>query len=346
MIEDAFNKDLDIRIIDPSKIGENKLLCTVNYLAGGDVPEEAKKQIVPYQKKIDLNKLYGYLKISTERLSISINAELFAYIPICTSPLQGITALFAAALDGKLCVDADCCGRAPGFYPMLLNITNITPTPLIVVTPLGEIIEIKKVAGVSRPMDICKFIHMISGGTFTTLAGYVGNIKEYKKAIVPNQITKCIEIGKAVRIAREEGKNTIDAFIKKAGAHKLFEGKVVCFERVTELGYSTGNWLIDGLNRFVGHKLKIWFRNGNMICWLDNIPYVMAPDLICIVDADLCKGLSNKGSNVPEYKGKRVVVLGLPAYKLWKTPTGLNLWNLKQFGYEIEYKSIDEIELE
>ena len=92
--------------------------------------------------------------------------------------------------------------------------------------------------------------------------------------------------------------------------------------------------------KFKGHTLRVWFKNENLISWLDDKPYVTCPDLICIVDNDNCMGLGNM-YELPSYREKKVTVFGFPAHELWKTDKGLKLWNPKNYGFNIEYKPLE-----
>lgn len=348
MIEDLFEKGLKVTLIDPMKIPDDKFICTVSYQAGGGVPEDVKKQLEPYLqvlKEVDLSqsKKAINLKKAVNELSNINNTEFYSYIALCTSPIQGITAIYTAAIEGKPCVDGDCCGRArPGYHISLTNPGGIPPTPIVMVTPLGETIILKTAVEIARIGDICKIIHIVSGGTVTPVAGCPASIKEYRGGMVPKQVTKCIEIGKAVRRAREEGKDPIEAFMKTANAHKIFEGEVKSFEREARLGYTWGNWIVKGLGEFKGHTLRVWFKNEHLVSWLDDQPYVTCPDLICIVDSNGCKGLGNM-YELPSYIEKKVTVFGLPAYKLWRTKEGIEHWNPKNYGFDIEYIPLEEI---
>jgi DUF917 family protein len=59
--------------------------------------------------------------------------------------------------------------------------------------------------------------------------------------------------------------------------------------------------------------------------------------LICIVDNKTGEGLSNF---VPSGKhaGKGVAVLGVKAVPAWKTKRGLEIFNPRHFGYDIDYR--------
>ena len=163
---------------------------------------------------------------------------------------------------------------------------------------------------------------------------------------LPETIKNCQqrskEIGKGIRRAREEKRDPIEAFVKTSGAFKLFEGTVKSYKREEILGYVYGEWVIDGTDDFAGHSFKVWHKNENMISWLDDQPYVTCPDSICIVDSKNCKGLTHFGK-VPDYAGKEAIVFGLAAHKLWRTKKGIETWNPKRYGFDLDYTPIEEV---
>ncbi len=74
-----------------------------------------------------------------------------------------------------------------------------------------------------------------------------------------NQASKMIKVGSAVREAREEGSDPVEAFVKAAPAYKLFEEEVENFTLQKTGGFAHGDLTIRGTGKFTGHK----FRNSS-----------------------------------------------------------------------------------
>ena len=347
MVRTIFDENLKVRLISPAEIPDDKLISEVQIQGGGGVPEEVQKRLIPYFKALE-GEDWGTLFRDSMRKAVRempefTGKESFGYVATCTSPVQGIVAMYAAALDGKVCVDGDCCGRArPGSNVSLTAVAGISHTPLAVVNLFGETVIIKRALDADRATDIRKFVHIVSGGKVTIVATHPVNVQDYRRAIVPNNISRCMKIGKAIRKAREEKKDPIEAFVKTSGAFKLFEGTVKSYKREEILGYVYGEWVIDGTDDFAGHSFKVWHKNENMISWLDDQPYVTCPDSICIVDSKNCKGFTHFGK-VPDYAGKEAIVFGLAAHKLWRTKKGIETWNPKRYGFDLDYTPIEEV---
>jgi DUF917 family protein len=106
-------------------------------------------------------------------------------------------------------------------------------------------------------------------------------------------------------------------------------------------GFNWGNWHIKGSGTFKDHALKVWYKNENLVSWLDEKPYVVSPDLICIVDSKTCEGLSNFSTAGNE--GKQVTVLGIKSVDAWRTLKGIEIFGPKHFGFDIEFTPMEKI---
>ncbi|RLI33837.1 DUF917 domain-containing protein, partial [Candidatus Bathyarchaeota archaeon] len=98
---------------------------------------------------------------------------------------------------------------------------------------------------------------------------------------------------------------------------------------------------IRGSGDYSGHVMEVWFKNENLVSWLDGEPYVTCPDLITLLDPATADALSNWGEDLR--KGREVAVIGIKAPDLWRTPRGLEILTPRYFGFDIEYRPIEEI---
>jgi len=339
LVENIVEKGLKIRLVDPKDIPDDNMICTASFQGGGGVPMEVRDLLAPYQTMIESTDPTEMLKKAVTELSNHIKEEFYSFMCICTSPFQCTFPMYLSALEEKPFIDGDCCGRArPGVYLSLTNVAKIPLTPMVIVTPLGETLILKERApDLPRTGDLIKFIHMASGGRSTAIASSPASIVDYRRGMIPYQVSRCIDIGNAIRNARKRGGDPVQAFMEKSSALKIFCGEIKSVEREERLGYSWGEWLIKGSGEFEGHNLRVWWKNENMISWLDDKPYVTCPDLICIVDNKDCKGLGLFPQNI----GKKVTVFGLPAHDLWRTGDGIELWSPRRYKFDIEYESLE-----
>ena len=72
---------------------------------------------------------------------------------------------------------------------------------------------------------------------------------------------------------------------------------------------------------------------------VEGIPLAMTPDLICLLDLETGQPITTETMGY----GYRVIVFGLPCDPKWRSKHGLELVGPKYFGYEADYKPIEEI---
>ena len=338
MVADAFGKGFEFKLADLNELPDDEFLCILGWVGGG-VPKEVMERLAPYFEKLkgsDEETMLG-LQRASEALSGEIGRKFCAYIATETGPENGIMPMYMSALEGKPCVDADCCGRSkPEIALSLTNVAGISTTPLSIVTPFGETLILKSAVDDQRAEDLCRYASAASGGRIY-VARCPAKVETYRKGMVPNQVTRCIKIGEAIGTARSKSQNPVEALIREANARKLFEGTVVSHEVEGRGGFNWGNWNIDGSGDSAGHSFRVWFKNEHLISWLDGAPCVVCPDLICIVDSETCEGLSNFVAS-GENDGREVTVLGFQAYEAWRTKRGIEVFGPRHFGCDIEYK--------
>lgn len=62
------------------------------------------------------------------------------------------------------------------------------------------------------------------------------------------------------------------------------------------------------------------------------------PDLICLVDTETFTPVTTEALKY----GKRVLVVGLKCYHMWRTPEGLELVGPRYFGIDTDYIPLEE----
>ncbi|MFB0543395.1 MAG: DUF917 domain-containing protein [Candidatus Bathyarchaeia archaeon] len=341
-IEDALEKGLKFQLADISELPKDKRLCTISGVGGG-VSKEDRERVAPYYQMVPRtgDRAQRLRKVDKE-LSEYIGEEIHSYIPSETGPGNGVMPIYMNAILGKPSVDGDGCGRAkPEIGISLMHAAGIPIAPIVMVTPFEETVIVKTAVDDYRGEDITRFVAVASGGGVTA-ARCPARVEEYERGIARGQVTRCMRIGAAIRKAREMGGDPVEAFREEAKAYKIFEGRVLSFEMEGRGGFNWGNWHVEGTGEFDGKRLRVWLKNENLVSWLDGEPYVLCPDLICIVDPETCEGLSNftRGEG---YTGKSVVVFGIRAIEQWRTPKGIEIFGPKHFGFDIEYQPIENI---
>jgi uncharacterized protein len=238
--------------------------------------------------------------------------------------------MIVAALAGLPIIDGDGMGRAfPELQMVTFTIYGVAPTPGALADPRGHQVVFD---GIADPRTLERYARAVTiqmGGA----AGYAFppmTADDVRRMAVPGTITLAIEIGRAVRSARDNHADPVEAVLSVAGGQRLFRGKIVDVERRLLGGFARGVVEIEGSGAESGRSLRIDFQNENLIARTDDDEILaVVPDLICLVDQDSAEPITTE---ILRY-GLRVTVLGIPAPGMLKTPEALAVVGPEAFGY-------------
>lgn len=161
--------------------------------------------------------------------------------------------------------------------------------------------------------------------------------EEMKKILVPGTLSKCLKIGQTLRASRKNGRDPIDAAVESIEGWRLFDGTVVSLETEDRDGYYFGAMQIKGSGAFQDQILKVWFKNENLITWLNGSPWICSPDLVSLVYRENGRGIYNAELK----EGDEVAVVGMKGVEGFRTEYGLTLAGPGHFGFEIDYRPIE-----
>jgi uncharacterized protein len=333
VIEDVLSKGKKFRLIRREDLPRDERAVIMGTIGGGLTKEQAKNVIgLPRIKEppelVAFRMLGKYL--GKEPYAV-FSTELGAgNVPLAMC--------IAATLD-KFTIDCDASGRGkPELSISTTNVAGVPLTPACLVTPFGDVLYLDHVLNDVRAEQMLRSVSIASGG-LCGLCRCPLDRETLIRATIPETISWCIAIGSAIRRASDP----VEAALKSTGGVKLFEGKVSFFERDERDAFVWGKISVDGARGYSGMRLDVWYKNENMVTWLDGKPYATCPDAICIIDAETGLGLSNWGDEFA--KGRRVVVFGVPAYKAWRTKRGLEIFGPKHFGFDLKHVPVEKVAL-
>jgi DUF917 family protein len=338
MLRQALEAGLPLRWTDLADIDDEAWTCTA-YGMGSIAPtgDETAAEIA----KLGLEDRYGYdamaqavrelAAYTTRPISVIVPAELGA----------GNTAapLVTAAQLGIACVDGDYAGRAiPDEMQGTPYLHGKTSHPLASVDTWGDIVILKEP---QNPFMLERIGKMLSVAAFGSCyqAATLLPASEMKGIVVPGTLTRCLELGRAMRRAREAGADPIAAAIEATGGHLLFTGRVVRKDWEDRDGYMFGTTTIEGTGRFRGHEMKVWFKNENHVSWLDGKPWVCSPDLVVLADPATGEGYTNTLIDA----GDEVAAVGIRGLEGFRSERGLGCAGPRYFGFDIDYRPIEEL---
>jgi len=265
--------------------------------------------------------------------------EIKAIVPIELGGSNTPGALVAGAKLGITVVDGDYTGRAIPEIPQTTPYLNgLTLWPIASVDRYGNKALILESTGYAMAERIGKFIAAASFG-LAGQAGFLFKGKEMKRVIIPGTLSRCLEIGRMIRAARENARDPVDKIVEALNGWLLFRGKVTGKDWEDREGYYWGTHTITGTGDFSGHEFKIWFKNENHISWFDDKPYVTSPDMLIVVNAETGEPYSNAQIEV----GHQVAVVGLRAVEQFRSQKGINILGPRHFGFDIDYKPIEDL---
>ncbi|MDH4208248.1 MAG: DUF917 domain-containing protein, partial [Anaerolineae bacterium] len=277
-LEDGINSEW----VDASEIADDVWTVTP-YGMGSIAPlsPETQQEI----ERLGLVNRYGdaamaeVVKEFGDYLGKPIGCLVAAEIGAGNSPV----ALVTGARLGIPVVDGDYAGRAvPEEMQATTYLHGKNTWPTASIDDWGNVVIVKYAVSSHMFERIGKMLAVAAYGG-TTMAGTPLLGREMKEVLVHGTLTKCLAIGQAMRKARRNGEDPIDAGLEVAGGWRLFEGVVTGKDWEDRDGYMYGTNHIKGAGAYEGQTLDVWFKNENHVSWLNGKPWVCSPDLVSLL---------------------------------------------------------------
>ena len=246
---------------------------------------------------------------------------------------NSVEPLIPAAMSGLPVVDADGMGRAfPELQMKTFFVYGVPCCPMALADEKGNTVVIRETVSPVWAERLARSI-TVQMGCVACYAIAPMTAGQVRRTAVPHTLSLARNLGDAVKRARSQGEDPLNAILKTCPGKILFSGKVVDVDRRTTAGFARGTLLIDGLDSYTGERMVIEFQNENLIARRGGETVCTVPDLICAVATDLGEPVTTE---LMRY-GLRVTILGFPAPELWATPEGLAVAGPRAFGYETDY---------
>ena len=253
--------------------------------------------------------------------------------------LNSTIPIAVAATAGLPIVDGDGMGRAfPELQMVSMTMFNIHACPMAMADEKGNALVLNTVDNLSTE-KFARVITVEMGGA-GLIALYPMTGAEAKKSILRGSLSLISNIGQIITYEQSANRNPADKLASELNGVRLFEGRITDVERRTEGGFARGQAIIQGLEAYKGRSMKLNFQNEFLLAEDDKgKPLAMTPDLICLLDLETGQPITTETMGY----GYRVIVFGLPCDPKWRSKHGLELVGPKYFGYELDYKPIEEI---
>jgi uncharacterized protein len=119
----------------------------------------------------------------------------------------------------------------------------------------------------------------------------------------------------------------------------IFEGEVSQYSWKDERGFLFGDATVRGSGKYSGKTLRSRIMNEHIMCWIDNQPAVMPPDLIMFLDPETGLGITNDKLR----EGMRVKILGASIDPVWRKERGLELFGPRRFELNYDYVPFESL---
>ena len=331
-IKYILENNLTVNIIDPKDIPDNAFIC-VSGMVGGRSTADCLAKVQGLQQTDAWPML-----TATKELELFLREKFHSIISTEIGAGNFLVPILVSARLGINVIDGDLCGRAkPEICISTTNIVGIPITPLTIASYYGDKIILRSAPNDQRAERIAREMAVLSGGA-VGVARCPAKWKDYKKAVIPNTMSKAKKLGEIIQFARDKGKDPINNIVEFLKGKILFTGIVESFEAKDEGGFVVGQITLNDNNN---NQFRIWFKNEYLVTWKNKKPYISSPDLICVVDHKTGEGLTPWSNDFT--KNRLVTVIGLLNNDTWYSEKGLEIFGPKHFGFDLNYRSIREI---
>jgi DUF917 family protein len=326
----------EVRLVSVEEVPDDEIVVHPA-MVGSIAPSKAKERDV--EEYIDrILSEEGPLWSGLRTLEDILAKRVYATMPVEIGGYNTPVAAILAALAGLPFVDGDTIGRSkPELMMQTYTIHNVPITPMVLTDMKGNSVVVRKVAGFRDAEKIARTLAVVGNGIIAVRCPVMGKV--LKRTIIPGGVSRAMEIGRALREAESHHRDPVPAVIQASGGREFFRGEVKRFEWEDRDGFLWGTITIRGESGYMGHELKVWLKNENLLSWFDERPHVLTPDLICILDAETGRPITN--SNMKE--GRRVAVFGIPSHPFWRTREAIDLVSPKHFDFDIPYTPMEQV---
>lgn len=329
LIDDALSKGKEFKMVTLDEAPQDALVCTP-YLLGAisALPEEEERQYDRLPRSDEPAILAAY-----QRFQRYLGREFYGTICCELGGSNTAVAFYAAAMSGHYIIDADPAARAvPEITHSTYYINGLPAAPIVMSNAFGEAIICENVIDDLRAEHIVRALSKVSRNDIVAI-DHALEIHEIRDALIPGSISMAMQMGMAWREALAARTDVAQAVANEGEGFVAFRGTIENSDWKTEEGFTVGNISIAGSGKFVNNVYRIWLKNENLVSWLNEEVHATIPDLICMMDIDTGKPVTNPNY----YNGQNVAVLILPAPVAFTVPKGLAAFGPAYVGLDQNY---------
>lgn len=330
LIEDAFSKGKEFRLVGLDEAPDDALFCTA-YMLGAISPISAEEER-QYDRLPRISE--PSIMVAYRRFQEYLGREFYGTICCELGGSNTAVAFYAAAMSGHCILDADPAGRAvPEITHSTYYLNGLPAAPIVMANEFGETIISENVVDDARAEHIVRALACVSRNDIAAI-DHALELRELRDAIIPGTISKAMHMGQIWREALASGLDVAQSVAEAGQGFVAFRGVVADSNWRTEDGFTLGEIMISGSDAFAEHSYKIQVKNENMAGWLDGAIHATIPDLICLLDSETGAAVTNPNY----YDGQNVAVVILPAPQAFVTDKGLQSFGPRYVHIDQPYR--------
>ncbi len=314
-----------VTLLDPDEVPDDALVVPIAMMGAPTILAEKGIGGTEYRTLYDaVSSFYG--------------KPIYAFMPIEAGGVNSMLPIAAAARIGLPLVDCDGMGRAfPELQMVTFTIGGGSATPMALVDEKGNSTIFRTITN-KWTEELARAVTMACGGS-VSISLYAMDGAFMKKYSVKGIVTRSQVLGSAIHRVKEATDCTPqEQFLEITEGFPLFKGKISDVLREVRDGFNFGKVVLTGIQECKGREAYVEFQNENLAAVVDGKILATTPDLICLVDTETFQPVP---TDALKY-GKRVLVVGLPCFPLWRTKEGLDLVGPRYFGIDTDYIPLEE----
>ena len=315
-----------VTLLDPEEVPDDALLVPIAMMGAPTVLGEKGIGGSEYQT------LYNMV-------SQFFGKQIYAFMPIEAGGVNSMLPIAACARLGLPLVDCDGMGRAfPELQMVTFTIGGMSATPMALTDEKGNSVIFETITN-KWTEELARAVTMSCGGS-VSVSLYPMTGAQMKAYSVKNIVTRSQKLGEAIRTVKNCADDVTpeEHFLQFSEGYKLFKGKIADVLRETRGAFNFGKVVLEGIGECKGHQAYVEFQNENLTATVDGEILATTPDLICLVDTETFTPVT---TDALKY-GKRVLVVGLKCFEMWRTPAGIDLVGPRYFGCDTDYIPLEE----
>jgi len=315
----------EVALIDPDEVPDDALIMPIAMMGAPTVLCEKGLGADEYRRVYDMVRRY-------------YGKEVYATMPMEAGGVNSMLPIAAAARLGLPMVDCDGMGRAfPELQMVTFTIGGVSATPMALTDEKGNSVIFETITN-QWTEELARAVTMSCGGS-VTVALYIMDGATLKKSCVRNIVTRSEQLGKAIRGVKNVEQGTPEEhFLKFSEGYRIFKGKISDVLRTTDGKFNFGKIQLEGIGEDKGKHGEVIFQNENLCASVEGKIKATTPDLICLVDTETFTPVTTDGLKY----GKRVLVVGLKCFEMWRTQRGIQLVGPRYFGIDTDYIPLEE----